>query len=187
MAVIVQRTQKRLCVFLISLKAIKDFLKVSCWTINWDGGALRVAVYCSQNLWVVPQLNEASDVGIVLVLSLGDEDVDVWLCFFRLRIIFEDREVWIDACAVKEGVVDDGWATLLVSGWCLSCVNWNDGNLGSGLVDVDWSWGDQTWGLQGDKTCLNENVDGAALVGRIVRDGNGLAVNAVDGVVVLPE
>src|SRR5699024_7094602 len=41
--------------------------------------------------------------------------------------------------------------------------------------------------LQGDQVSLDQNVDGATLVGWVIRDSDGFALNAVEGVVVLPK
>ena len=56
----------------------------------------------------------------------------------QVWIILENSNLRIDACAVKEGVVDDCWGALLVSGRGLSCINWGNGDLGLALVDIEW-------------------------------------------------
>src|SRR5699024_7763435 len=78
-------------------------------------------------------------------------------------------------------------SALAISGWGLRCINRGDLNLGSLGVDIGWGWGNQTLFLQGDQISLDQNVDGATLVGWVIRDSDGFALNAVEGVMILPK
>ena len=135
----------------------------------------------------MPEFSQLLDGLVVCVFCADYESVDVRLCLRRVWIVLEDSQVRVNACAVQEGVVDDCWGALAVSGWGLCSVNWGDLNLGSLGVDVSWGWGNQTLFLQGDQVSLDQNVDGATLVGWVIRDSDGFALNAVEGVVVLPK
>src|SRR5699024_66730 len=180
-------TWKILAVALCFFEAVQDFLQLFLSALYLNGSALGIFIDSSLDFWGVPEFSQLLDGLVVCVFCADYESVDVRLCLRRVWIVLEDSQVRVNACAVQEGVVDDCWGTLAVSGWGLCSVNWGDLNLGSLGVDVSWGWGNQTLFLQGDQVSLDQNVDGATLVGWVIRDSDGFALNAVEGVVVLPK
>src|SRR5699024_3288286 len=180
-------TWKILAVALCFFEAVQDFLQLFWGALYLNGSALGVFIDSSLDLWGVPEFSQLLDGLVVGVFCTDDESIDVRLCFWRVWIILEDSQVRIDARAVEEGVVNDRWGALAVCRWSLCSVNWGDLNLGGLSIDIRWGRGDKTLFLQRDEVCLDQNVDGATLVGWVIRDSNLFALNAVEGVMVFPE